>query len=401
VSIFLLAHPVAALFSVPSAAWAFRCLALVPLLRGLTHLDMYCAQREMKFVRAALPEVLSNALMVLAAWPLGYWLRSYSAVLWLGVGQAASRSVISHLVARRPYGWHWDRRYASRILSFGWPLVINSLLMFAIFQGDRVVIGSADQIFHTHAYTLAALGIYSVAYSLTMVPTSAFMSVNNSLLLPVFSRLQNSRAEFLRKYSLYCQTMTLCAGSFALLFVLAGGRIITLAYGKPYQGAGAFVGWLAAMQGLRMMRVAPTQAAMARGDTKNAMVANIVRATALLGAFSVAAMAGPLIFIAICGFMGEVLALLVSVFRLNRMHSIPVQDSLRPVGIFAMAVLVAMLAAGLARHIGFGGLLAVVPVQIGVMAIGVFISAPAVWAWIRARWQGRVVLERAPAPPPA
>jgi O-antigen/teichoic acid export membrane protein len=124
------------LFGDPQAKWAFQVLALVPLISGFTHFDKNRVQRDMKFGPIVLVDVSSNVLMTLAAFPLALWLRDYSAMLWILIAQALCNTVGSHLVAERRYGWAWDRLYARQILAFGWPLLINGLLMFLIFQGD-------------------------------------------------------------------------------------------------------------------------------------------------------------------------------------------------------------------------------------------------------------------------
>ena len=48
-AIFLLADVIAWLFKIPEAAWAYRWLSLVPIIRGFTHLDTYRFQREMVY----------------------------------------------------------------------------------------------------------------------------------------------------------------------------------------------------------------------------------------------------------------------------------------------------------------------------------------------------------------
>jgi len=169
--LFLLAGPVSRLFGIPGAIWGFRCLALLPLLRGFVHLDPYRLQREMRFGPSVAVDLGSNLFATAVAFPVAAWLRNYTAMLWILILQAAMFSLISHIVAERRYSWHWDKRYAKRLFTFGWPLAINGLLLYGIMEGDRVIVGSAKQLFGNTKYTLADLGLYSVAFSLTMAPT--------------------------------------------------------------------------------------------------------------------------------------------------------------------------------------------------------------------------------------
>ncbi len=96
------------LFGVPEAAWAFRCLGLVPVVRGFFHLDMNRLQRHMRFGPAAMADAGANWFATLITIPLAFWLRDYSAMLWALVAQVTGSMIASHLLAERPYRWHWD-----------------------------------------------------------------------------------------------------------------------------------------------------------------------------------------------------------------------------------------------------------------------------------------------------
>ena len=343
--IFFLAGPIASLFSVPQARWAFRCLALTPFIRGWNHLDTFRFQREMRFRPAVIMDVASNIVVTALALPLCWWLRDYSAMLWILVLQAITTRVASNLLAERPYRWAWDSRVARRILAFGWPLLINGFLMYIIFQGDRFVIGAAKRLFEHTSYTLADLGIYSVAFALTMAPASMVTNIINSLFLPLLSKVQSSLPEFEKRYAYCTQSISLVAALIAIPFIVAGGWFVILIYGAKYALAASFIGWLAAMWALRTVRVAPTVAAMARGDTRNAMVSNITRTLALPGVLMAAATGGGIVWIAISGFVGELLALAVCTQRLQREHGVRASICYKPFAVSATGMVVAGLLA--------------------------------------------------------
>jgi O-antigen/teichoic acid export membrane protein len=350
--IFLVGRPIAILFGEPQAGWAFELLALVPLFRCLFHLDTARLQREMHFRPTVTVDVGSQLLVTAAAVPLAFWLRDYRAMLWVLILQAASATVISHIVSERKYGWAWEKSYARRIISFGWPLLINGLLLFVILDGDRFIIGSARKLFHRSNLTLSDLGIWSVAFALTMAPTFFIANVSNSLLLPPLSRLQHDRGEFARRHSEFAQCVALLGAAVSVPLIVAGGPLIAAIYGDKYTEAGTFTGWLAAMWALRMVRYAPTMAAMALGDSRNAMWSNIARTVALGGVLVTVATGRGLVWIAISGFIGEVLALAVCLWRLDFRHAVPASICVRP---FA-ALGAGLLAAGFVSWVGIGHL---------------------------------------------
>lgn len=350
--ILLLGKPIANLFGEPQLRWAFALVALVPLLRGFVHLDASRLQREMHFTPGVTIDVGSQLLVTAAAVPLAYWLRDYSAMLWVLILQAASGTVLSHIVAERRYGWTWKKFYARRIAEFGWPLLINGLLLFIIMDGDRFIIASAHNLFSVSSLTLADLGVWSVAFALTTAPTMFVANISTSLLLPPLSRLQHEPGEFDRRYSIFAQGVGLIAAVLAGSFIVAGGSMVTLVYGTKYAQAATFIGWLAAMWALRMVRQIPTLAAMALGDTRNSMWSNVARTVALPCVLSSVAMGGSLLSIAVCGFVGEVLALGVCVWCLQHRHKVAASICLRP---FATAG-IGMVAAGFASWAGIARL---------------------------------------------
>jgi len=142
--------------------------------------------------------------------------------------------------------------------------------------------------------------------------------------------------------------IALVAAVICIPFIVAGASMVTLVYGHKYAAVVGFMGWLAAMWALRIVRVAPTTAALALSDTRNSMWSNAARTVALAGVLLVASRGGGLSAIAICGLVGEVLALAVCLWRLQRQHGVPAPLCLRP---FA-AVGAGMLAAGLAAQGG-------------------------------------------------
>jgi O-antigen/teichoic acid export membrane protein len=339
--LFVLANPISRLFGVPQARWAFHCLALLPLLKAFNHLDLNRLQRDLKFGPQIMADSGSSLLVTIAVLPFGLWLHDYSLMLCLLLLQVTSFLVLSHLSAERTYRWGWDRRYAKRILAFGWPLLINGLLMYVIFQGDRFVIGTSKRLFSHGNYTLGDLGVYSVAFALTMAPAMLVSNVGASLILPLLSRAQGATDQFLRRYVASAEAISVTATMVSIPFIVTGGRIVTLVYGTKYAAAASFIGWLGAMWALRTLRTIPTMGAMALGDTRNSMISNVARTVALPAVLFVAASGASLTWVSICGFLGELLALMICVGRLDREHAVHAKTVFKPFAIAALGMLAA------------------------------------------------------------
>lgn len=335
----LAAGPVASLFGAPDARWAFQALALVPVLHGFRHLDVRRYQRSLRYVPGTVVDAVPQLVATLVAWPLAVLLGDYRVVLVCVLLQMFVQTALSHLLAERSYAASSDPSLARRFLSFGWPLVVNALLMFAIFQGDRVVVGTA--------YGLEELGAYSLAFSITFVPTAILANVASPLFLPVLARAQDDPERFARRAGECAQAVALTVALVTVPLVLAGGTVVVALFGTKYAAAAPVLPWLAAMQGMRILRVAPVLTAVARADTLTSMVSNVWRSCALAAMALAAALDAPLAWIAAAGLAGEVLALGVSVRRLRTRHALPVRVTLGPAALTSAGVAVALALAAL------------------------------------------------------
>ena len=304
--LFLVAGPVARLYELPELIGAFQILALIPVIHGLLHFDVVVRQRKMEFNATALNDAIPQIISVVIAYIAAIYLRDYRVMLVVMIIYALLHMMISHLLARQPYRWAFHPKLARRKFAFGWPLLINGVLLFGIFQGDRVIIATS--------YDMHTLGWYSVAFSLCLLPTLIFAKMSGYLLMPILSRSRGDPEVYAR-----CCTISLascfCFATFMVaFFATAGQTLISLSYGEQYLEATGVIVWLAVMQGLRVIRVAPSVIANSQANTKNGMYSNLFRSTALFLALAFALQGRSVVWIAYSGIFGEVIALMFSIY---------------------------------------------------------------------------------------
>lgn len=323
-AIVALAGPIARLFDVPDAVWAYRLLGLAPLLRGLVHLDAKRLVRSHRYQPLIMVDLGSQALAMAVAWPLARATGDYSAALWVIIAQVSGYAAISHLVAARRYSWGMTRAAWTRIVAFGWPLLVNGLLMFAIFQGDRLIVG----VF----YNMETLGVFSVAFALAMMPTMMAARIATPLVLPSLAKSYENPAQFERRYGLAMELATVVTSAYLCLVIGSCGAIMGGLYGEEYRVGGPYLAVLAGMQAFRIVRIVPTLGAMAMGDTRNALLANLWRLLALPGAIAAAALGAPVVWLIVAGIGGELLATVASIARLSRRQGVSIRAALPILG---------------------------------------------------------------------
>jgi len=307
--LFLASQPIAALFGVPDAAWAYAALAPILLLRGLMNLDLFRLQREMQFVPFVSVEVAAQAVSTVAAAVLAYVLADYRAILFALLLQQLTHTTATHLVARRPYLCGWNAKIALRIGRFGWPLLLNGFLIFGIFQGDRIIVGSH--------IGMVELGWFSVAFSLTLMPTMLAASTLQTFFLPQLARAQDRPAEFEHLAQVTIQVTLMIGAALAVMFALAGPVVLITLYGPRYETSLSILTLLAVMHSVRFAKAGPAVVALAKARTDNPLIANITRFLTLFVAWYLVHNGAGVVAVVVVGIAGEGLAFAVSLTLLR------------------------------------------------------------------------------------
>ncbi|MCB1511024.1 MAG: oligosaccharide flippase family protein [Hyphomicrobiaceae bacterium] len=309
-ALYLLAQPMTGLFRIPDARWAFELIAAVPLLKSLTHLDMRRRQRHLENLPFLLTEVLPQILVLAAALPVIWLTRNYAAVVWLALAQAVSATLISHAVAQRRYGIGFDFDHLQRLWRFGWPIWLSAIPLVAVYQGDRIIVGSLGG--------MEALATYTAAFMMTMVPGLLAAKVGHALMLPLLSEARPDAKQFITRVTTLGAITAGASLLYLMVFAGIGGLLVRLAFGSAYAGLDALILALAGMWALRMIQAVPGMALLSVGTTRPLLVAGIIRATALGPAYVAAATGYGAIGVAVVGIAGELASLVYVVWAMGR-----------------------------------------------------------------------------------
>lgn len=302
--LFLIARPFANFMGVPEVAWAYQVLALVPVLNAAQHFDIFRLSRHMRFAPMILTKTIPAALALAAVWPLAIWLGDWQVMLWTLLLQAAAMAVTSHLVAERRYRLLLDREIMAGALRFGWPILVNSALMFLVFQGDKVIVG--------RALGMEALAVFALGVTLTLTPTLVFSGSAQSLFLPRLSTLGHAPEDArgaLDETAYAAFRLNLLFGNlFVLGVVLLGPLFVHFALGQKYAALAGLLVPMAVLQCLRGYKGGPSTIALAFGQTSNPMIANLFRVGLLPLGYWVAVTTGDILLILLTAVLGELLA---------------------------------------------------------------------------------------------
>jgi hypothetical protein len=156
------------------------------------------------------------------------------------------------------------------------------------------------------------------------------------------SSVQTSASVFMARVKRTAEVVGLFGSLLGGGLAILGPVLISLLYGNKYAASFSVVPWLAASQGLWMIRVGPTIIALARGDSVNAMLSNIWRASAL-GPALIAGIFGSPRDVSIVAFGGEAIALAASIIYLSRRQSVAARVWFWPTMIAACLITLSVL----------------------------------------------------------
>lgn len=331
VLLFVLAGWIAAFFGQPETAWAYQLLALVPMLGGFLHFDVQRMSRQMNYGPALMILALPPLVSVMVLPVLFVLSEGYAIMLWALLAQALAATIVSHLIAKRPYRLVLDRAIMRESLHFGWPLLVNGLLMFLIFNGERMIVG--------RELGMAALALFGMAFTLSLSPTMVMAKSALNFFLPQLSAAKEEQA--FHHLSLTTFEAHFLLGNFLLVSIaLLGGPFIHFALGERYADAIPLLTWVAIMQAVRLMKGGSSTVALARAQTRNAMIANLMRVGLLPLAWWVAATGGDLRMVIWIGIAGEFIGLIVGLVLVLWPLRLPKRPLILPI-LSSMAVLVA------------------------------------------------------------
>lgn len=354
VALFFLAAPIARFLGIPEIAWAYQLLALVPVLRGFEHFDIYRLNRKMQFKPLILTKSIPALISVLCVWPLYRAFGDYRVMLYAVLIQWALVALTSHLVAERRYQLSFGRAVMLQGLRFGWPLLINNILMFGIFQGDKLIVG--------RELGMETLAIFAMGVTLTLTPTLVLGATEQQFYLPQLSAATKDQKRFSHLALSAMQTSLISGLILVVAVVLLGAPLTHLLLGAKFEILIPLLPWLAILQAVRTFKIGSTTAALARTHTSNAMIANSVRILVLPVGWYVATHSGSLLQITWVAIFGEFCAYAISFILVSYRLRIDTRTMLLP--LFATSVVIAA-AAGHA----FASLSANYPVTWGALGV--------------------------------
>lgn len=311
VLLLLLAWPYAMAMGGEHALGSYLALGLVPILYGCCNQDVYRHQRRGQFgstvVRQLVPQLLGLAVL----WPAFLLTHDHRTTLFVMFTQIIATILICNLTAEHPFRPRYTPEIAKRAYRFAGPLLLNTFVMFAVVNGDRIIA--------SNQFGLTVLGWFSVAVMVTLMPTMLITRSMQTLLLPKLAEAQDDPALLQGRNDIVAAAVMFILVGFAAGMAVFGEWFVLAVFGEKYRPAVPLLVLLAVMNGARLVRAVPALTAMAKAETKNPLYANLVRVASMPIALVVAIVTRDIYWMLVAGIVGEIIAVLAAAWLGQRM----------------------------------------------------------------------------------
>lgn len=219
----------------PAIAWFYGeprltaitlALALTFILGGLTVQHQALLQRQMRFTALSVISVasftLSVAAALLAAWyGLGYW----ALVIMSATGAAVNVALVWTFSAWRP-GRPARGSGVMPMLKFGGSLTGFSFLNYIGANMDNFLIG--------WSVGATALGFYSKAYNMILLPIRQVTGPLTSVAVPALSRLQSDPQRYRKYYCRALERVALITKPVAAVLIVTASEVVRVFLGPQW-----------------------------------------------------------------------------------------------------------------------------------------------------------------------
>lgn len=332
--LFLIARPYAAFLGIEHIAWAFQLIAVIPLMNGLQHYDMHRLKRHLNFRPSIIVQSMPPLISVLALWPLAIIYDDYRIMLVSLLVQALSMVALSHLTAERRYGLAFDFPVMKRATVFGWPLLLNGVLLFGVFNGERLIVG--------RELGMGQLAVFSMAITLTLTPTLVLAGACQSLFLPSLSGAREKPDSF-RWLGVAAIEAGLAIGLLLVLgVVLLGGPVVHLLLGDKYLPILDILVPIAVVQGIRVAKSGSSTVALAKGRSGNAAASNSFRVASLPLSWLALIQTGNLMTVIYIAMVAELVGYLLALYLAAKRAGLRLGPVLVPSGMVFLTLAAAL-----------------------------------------------------------
>lgn len=219
--------------------WLMVATIFSMVLIGLGSVNGKVAERNLDLGKATTIDFCAQVASTVAMVAAAAITHSIWALVLGSLLSAGLRCILSHIYLPGPRPrLRLERKALEELISKGKWVMFSSVLGLIALAGDRLLLSGL--------FDGTTMGLYSIAFGLTSMATSAVGAVFGRIMLPSFSEVLRERPEQLQEtYRKFQQLTDLAVGTLGSFMFMAAPAIIGILYDPRYEGAAHIFSMLA------------------------------------------------------------------------------------------------------------------------------------------------------------
>lgn len=199
VVLLLVAFPAAGFYEDPRLAPIILVLAVCALLQGLENIGLVDFRKHLEFQKEFIFRFAVKAASFIVTVSLAFAYRSYWALIAGIVTGKVAGLIFSYII--HPFRPKLCLKGVHHIIHFSKWLFLSNLAQFVRFRSSDFILGKISG--------AASLGLFSIAYEISSLPTTELIAPINRALLPGFSKITSDRGRMSRSLAQAAATLAL------------------------------------------------------------------------------------------------------------------------------------------------------------------------------------------------
>lgn len=272
-SILVLAPFVSVFFNSADILNVLFLLAVVPLLRGFVNPAEIKFQKELTFHKEFWYRLTIFSFGSAIALILAIVTQSVSSLVFGLIASAILEIILSFwFISPKPH-FSIDKQYFSKILNRGKWVTLSGIFNYLFHNFDNIVVGKI-----LGAYSL---GLYEMAYKISMLPITGIADVISKVTFPVYTIISNDKLRLRKAFLKTLISVSLIIFPFGIVLIAFPYEIVKITLGQKWLGIVDVLRILALFGIIRAISGLTSALFLSVGKQKYVMIATLVSILAL------------------------------------------------------------------------------------------------------------------------
>jgi O-antigen/teichoic acid export membrane protein len=288
-------------FRSPESAVLLYAISIVPFLRGFINPSVAKFQKELRFraefnYRLAIffvDSITAIVVTLMTNHPIGIVIGLIAGVI--------TEVILSYLIVRPLPIYEFNRDYINKLVHRGKWITASGVFNYLFHNADNFVVG--------RLLGTTSLGIYQVAYSLSIMPITEISDIFSRVTFPVFKKISGDRNRLRKAFSKTMLVIIILTIPFGLVFYFFSEQIVALVLGEKWSAVASLLPMLGIFGVIRGISGSTSSLFLAVGKQEYVTVVTFVSVLGLILPLVPLIMAYGMLGAAISALVGSIVAL--------------------------------------------------------------------------------------------